>query len=593
MYKHIISLATLLAVLAPIWVQHAIAYPSTPPSGGYSGWIFSQYFRNIIESDGSPGTTSSGICPDWEMIWGFDTSPARYGMPICVSAVWWEVLATGFSGTLMGTENYVTKYAAGWSGLTNSRFFDNGLNIGLDTLVPMAKLDIVGNIRIADGTQGSGKVLVSDNTGIAQWQHLPADLPVGAVMAFNSTTCPAWWAIADGVNGPDLRGEFIRGLDSGRGVDGGRILGDWQAPTLVYAAIWPNWLDQAVIEWPTANTSTLEIFQNWLRADPIQDAWYGTWFKWFNSVTSATAYTANSAWRTVNTAFNRPINTSNLVLAWGSRPRNIALLYCIKVTSANATLSSDVTWMNMDGTTAGNVVLATTGNVWVGTTTPPNKFSIFSTTNINAWSNFANGLAAMSIDDGVAWLMFDANQIEQRNPAWGVVINHNSPSHTVINQGWGNTYINPLGWNVGIWNTAPSYKLHVTGSIGVTGGYYYASDISLKSELARITSPLERILRLNGYTFAWKDSGAPDMGLVAQEVEEVFPSLVNTDDDGIKSVKYANLVAPIIEAIRELSSHISSVHTSVQKNTTEIERLRMENAILKSRIDKIEKQLAQ
>jgi len=59
-------------------------------------------------------------------------------------------------------------------------------------------------------------------------------------------------------------------------------------------------------------------------------------------------------------------------------------------------------------------------------------------------------------------------------------------------------------------------------------------------------------LALNGYYFTWKSDDTKDIGLVAQEVEKVFPDAVATDTKGLKSVKYGNLVAPIIEAIKEL-----------------------------------------
>ena len=49
-------------------------------------------------------------------------------------------------------------------------------------------------------------------------------------MAFNLTSCPTGWSEADGNGGrPDLRGEFVRGLDRGRGVDVGRTLATAQA----------------------------------------------------------------------------------------------------------------------------------------------------------------------------------------------------------------------------------------------------------------------------------------------------------------------------------------------------------------------------
>jgi hypothetical protein len=52
----------------------------------------------------------------------------------------------------------------------------------------------------------------------------------GEVRAFNLGGCPAGWQAADGTNGsPDLRGVVIRGLDNGRGLDGGRTLASFQA----------------------------------------------------------------------------------------------------------------------------------------------------------------------------------------------------------------------------------------------------------------------------------------------------------------------------------------------------------------------------
>lgn len=72
-------------------------------------------------------------------------------------------------------------------------------------------------------------------------------VPTGAVMAFFGSTCPNGWSPAngtangvkktDGTNGTlDLRGEFIRGLDSGRGVDTGRSLASSQDGSKIAAA---------------------------------------------------------------------------------------------------------------------------------------------------------------------------------------------------------------------------------------------------------------------------------------------------------------------------------------------------------------------
>ena len=52
----------------------------------------------------------------------------------------------------------------------------------------------------------------------------------GQYAFFNATTCPAGWIAANGTNGTvDLRGEFIRGWDNGRGADPSRALASWEA----------------------------------------------------------------------------------------------------------------------------------------------------------------------------------------------------------------------------------------------------------------------------------------------------------------------------------------------------------------------------
>jgi hypothetical protein len=63
-----------------------------------------------------------------------------------------------------------------------------------------------------------------------------------------------------------------------------------------------------------------------------------------------------------------------------TRPRNVALLYCMKLTSSSSSPSSNVTWTNTNGTSTGNVILATTGNVGIGTIAPSTPLDITSTT---------------------------------------------------------------------------------------------------------------------------------------------------------------------------------------------------------------------
>lgn len=98
----------------------------------------------------------------------------------------------------------------------------------------------------------------------------------------------------------------------------------------------------------------------------------------------------------------------------------------------------------------------------------------------------------------------------------------------------------------------------ITGDLVVSGevsaaNFNSTSDVSLKENLAIIDSPLEKLSQLNGYTFNWKQNQKESIGIIAQEVEKVFPQMVVTGEDGIKRVSYDSLIPVLLEAIKELS----------------------------------------
>lgn len=114
---------------------------------------------------------------------------------------------------------------------------------------------------------------------------------------------------------------------------------------------------------------------------------------------------------------------------------------------------------------------------------------------------------------------------------------------------------------VGVGMTA-SYILDVNGTVGATT-YFYTSDRRLKDNIKPLEGSLAKILKLQGVSFDWKKDGKPSMGLIAQDVEKVYPTLVDANDKGIKSVQYANLVAPLIEAIKEQQKQIAELKLEV------------------------------
>lgn len=97
-----------------------------------------------------------------------------------------------------------------------------------------------------------------------------------------------------------------------------------------------------------------------------------------------------------------------------------------------------------------------------------------------------------------------------------------------------------------------------TGVVTYDGtlGTCTVSDANLKNIDGPITGALDKLLRINGVYFHFKDPAAygsgQKLGVTAQNVAEVFPELVSVDSNGTLNADYAKLTAPIIEAMREL-----------------------------------------
>ena len=95
------------------------------------------------------------------------------------------------------------------------------------------------------------------------------------------------------------------------------------------------------------------------------------------------------------------------------------------------------------------------------------------------------------------------------------------------------------------------------GGVTLSNGYVTATDVTatsdfrLKSDISTISNALETVKGLRGVYFTRLGETKRNVGVIAQEVEEVLPEVVHGDD--MKSVSYGNIVGLLIEAVKELS----------------------------------------
>jgi hypothetical protein len=142
--------------------------------------------------------------------------------------------------------------------------------------------------------------------------------------------------------------------------------------------------------------------------------------------------------------------------------------------------------------------------------------------------------------------------------------------------------------NVGINITNPSEKLHVDGNILASGSITQNSDARLKTGITTLTNSLSKLSLLRGVSYYWKDkekSTQQQIGLIAQEVEKIYPELVGSDNNGNKTVNYIGLIAPLIEAVKELGNKTEEINTlnkKVEMLESKLDFLLHENKLLKA-----------
>ena len=139
---------------------------------------------------------------------------------------------------------------------------------------------------------------------------------------------------------------------------------------------------------------------------------------------------------------------------------------------------------------------------------------------------------------------------------------------------WGST--NTAG--VGVYGYNPSsltgaWAGYFAGNFYYTGTFTSTSDERLKKNIEPLVGALEKLLKLKGVNYEWKEPekhrSGPQMGFIAQDVEKAFPNWVHEDMDGFKGVDITQVEALEVESIRALK--LENDHLKVRADKAEAE----------------------
>lgn len=379
-----------------------------------------------------------------------------------------------------------------WNGtsLVDGIITDNGTNVGIGTSSPSAKLHVVGQVRIEDGLQAAGKVLTSNNLGVASWLSLPAFIETDPKVATTVSNCVPKW------NGTALADGLI--YDNGTNVG----IGTSNPVTKLHVA------------------GKIKIVDGTQGAGKV--------------LTSDTAGVA--AWQTLPVF----IETDPQV--------------------GSSTINKIPKW---NGSTLVDGVITDNGtNVGIGAPNPTHPLTLGGTDVVFGVQNASLFVAKNSSGGEEPYLY----------PRWiddRMLMNYGAGGFQMRDNAFNTRFQITSTGNVGIGTSAPNGLFELTldqGRKPSTSTWTITSDARVKNIEGQYTKGLNEILQLNPILYHYKNTSTKtfspevlateNVGLTAQEVQQVFPEAVGVDPDGTLNLNMHPILIAQINAVKDLNSKV-------------------------------------
>ena len=245
------------------------------------------------------------------------------------------------------------------------------------------------------------------------------------------------------------------------------------------------------------------------------------------------------------------------------------------------------------------------GKVGIGTDKPKEKLHVVGTALIEAAAGsqpFAAALRVVKDGAGRQLVAYFANPLDGaveteiqlaggKMLPWGWSLRATGGSFSI-----GSVAVVPPALNltstgfVGLGDTDPSYRLELPNTAAAAGqaranAWRTYSSRRWKVNIRTISSAMSKVRQLRGVCFDWKDSGAHDLGMIAEEVGRVVPEVVDYEANGIdaSSLAYDRLVALLVEAIKEQDARIVELERALAQRDHMEQRLKSLERLVEQR----------
>jgi hypothetical protein len=245
------------------------------------------------------------------------------------------------------------------------------------------------------------------------------------------------------------------------------------------------------------------------------------------------------------------------------------------------------------------------GNVGIGTTSPGYKLEVYGSVMLGGTDaeNYiirlgkqANSVYMGGPNTNTINVGYDENQVYNLHLNYlGYQASTTQYRNLIVNDGRQGEIARFVGSSafVGIGNSAPSYKLDVTGDVRITSGSlgvgvvpnatdgridasndivaFSTSDERFKENITPIANALEKVKTLTGVEFDWRKETKDyhgyvghDVGVIAQQVKAVLPEAVRTNANGYLAVRYEKIIGLLIEANKELAARVEELESKLK-----------------------------